>query len=171
MILLATYYRKKLYLPKGESVSFLSPSHFKQLKSFPIFLLNESLLTSLERAESLTLNSWPIHSQVLTPNWYCSHFKTCIWFWKKMEHCFKLITGIIFNGASIVDHNWIKLAFFRKCLFGYIDVEDGCWRRDVLATTLWCWWRFWPFLSPTSFIFQHKRRAPTTKISISKFCH
>ena len=57
MILLATYYRKKLYLPKGGSVSFLSPSHFRQLRSFPIFLLNESLLTSLERAESLTLNS------------------------------------------------------------------------------------------------------------------
>ena len=45
-----------MYLPKGGSVSFLSPSHFRQLRSFPIFLLNESLLTSLERAESLTLN-------------------------------------------------------------------------------------------------------------------
>ena len=49
---------------------------------------------------------------------------------------------------------------------GYIDVGDGCWRRNVFATTLRCWWRFWPILSPTSFIFHHKRRAPT-----SKRCH
>ena len=34
---------------------------------------------------------------------------------------------------------------------GYIDVGDGCWRRNMLATTLRCWWRFWPILSPTSF--------------------
>ena len=32
---------------------------------------------------------------------------------------------------------------------GYIDVGDGCWRRNVLVTTLKCWWRFWPFSSPT----------------------
>ena len=44
---------------------------------------------------------------------------------------------------------------------GFSDVGDGCWRRNVLATTLRCGWRFWPFLSPTSSIFQHKRRAPT----------
>jgi len=137
MILQVTYNRKKLYLPKGGWVSFLSPSHFRQLRSFPIFLLNESLLTSLERAESLTLNrfdpftvkSWPRIGTF-------SHFQTCIWFWnrKKMEHCFKLITGIIFDGGSIVEHNLVKLAFLRKCLFGYINVGDGCWRQNVLAT-------------------------------------
>ena len=46
---------------------------------------------------------------------------------------------------------------------GYIDVGDGCWRQNVLVTTLRCWWRFWQFDSPTSCIFYHKRRAPTTK--------
>ena len=25
------------------------------------------------------------------------------------------------------------------------DVVDGCWRWNVLATTLRCWWRVWPF--------------------------
>ena len=36
------------------------------------------------------------------------------------------------------------------------DVGDEvCWQ-------LW-WWRFWPFLSPTSSIFQHNRRAATTE--------
>ena len=37
----------------------------------------------------------------------------------------------------------------------YIDVGDGCWRRNVLVTTLRCWWRFWPFLSPATSIFEH----------------
>ena len=37
--------------------------------------------------------------------------------------------------------------------YGYIDVGDGCWRWNVLVTTLRCWWRFSPFLSPTFFIF------------------
>ena len=26
--------------------------------------------------------------------------------------------------------------------FGYIDVGDGCWRRNVLVKILRCWWRF-----------------------------
>ena len=33
---------------------------------------------------------------------------------------------------------------------GFIDVGDGCWRRNVLVTTIRCWWRFWPFWSPKS---------------------
>ena len=37
-------------------------------------------------------------------------------------------------------------------LDGYIDVGDGCWTRKVLVTILRCWWRFWPFWSPTSSI-------------------
>ena len=34
---------------------------------------------------------------------------------------------------------------------GYIDVDDGCWRRNVLATTLRCWWGFGRFCHPLSF--------------------
>ena len=34
-------------------------------------------------------------------------------------------------------------ALFRELvlsiLSGYIDVDDGCWRRNVLVTTLRCW--------------------------------
>ena len=26
-----------------------------------------------------------------------------------------------------------------KALFGYIDVGDGCWRSNVLVTSLRCW--------------------------------
>ena len=33
-----------------------------------------------------------------------------------------------------------------------------------------CWWRFWPFLSPTSTIFFHKRRTPTFKTCLRHFC-
>ena len=32
---------------------------------------------------------------------------------------------------------------------GNTDVGDGCWRRNVLVTTLRWWWRVWPFWSPT----------------------
>ena len=37
------------------------------------------------------------------------------------------------------------------CYFsnGYIDVGDGCLRRNMMATTLRCWWQFWLCLSPT----------------------
>ena len=44
---------------------------------------------------------------------------------------------------------------------GYIDVGDECWRRNMLVTTIRCWWRFWPFWSPMSTIFLHYCRAPT----------
>ena len=34
----------------------------------------------------------------------------------------------------------------------YIDVGSGCWRRNVLFSTLRCWWRFWSFWWPKSII-------------------
>ena len=50
---------------------------------------------------------------------------------------------------------------------GYINVDEECWWRNVLATTWRCWWRFWPFSSPKSSaeafvigsIFENWRRA------------
>ena len=45
----------------------------------------------------------------------------------------------------------------QKLRFGFyignIDVGDGCWRRNVLVTTIRCWWRFWPFWSPCNFFY------------------
>ena len=35
------------------------------------------------------------------------------------------------------------------CLNGYIAFGDGCWRKNVLMTTLRCWWPVWLFLPPT----------------------
>ena len=43
--------------------------------------------------------------------------------------------------------------YYRPRSYAYIYVGDGCWRRNVLATTLRFWCRFWPFSSPTSSIF------------------
>ena len=43
-----------------------------------------------------------------------------------------------------------KRAGFNNSI-GYIDVSDKCWRRNVLETTLRCW--FSSFLSPTFSIF------------------
>ena len=45
---------------------------------------------------------------------------------------------------------WILWHFY--ALVWYIDVGDGCWKRNVLVTILRCWWRFCPFRSPTSSI-------------------
>ena len=47
---------------------------------------------------------------------------------------------------------FLKLDWFYGVRIGFIDVGDGCWRRNVLVTILRCWWRFWPFRSPTSSI-------------------
>ena len=32
-----------------------------------------------------------------------------------------------------------------RCCVGYMDVGDGCWRRNQLVTTFRCWW---PSMSP-----------------------
>ena len=48
---------------------------------------------------------------------------------------------------------WIPFQYFLIDSVGYIDIGNGCWRRNELVTTLRCWWRFWQFLSPTSSIF------------------
>ena len=58
-------------------------------------------------------------------------------------------------------------------IFGCIDVGDRCWRPNMLATTLRCWWRFWPFSSPTSSPLSfdisigdlHSKTSPTSKLS------
>ena len=62
---------------------------------------------------------------------------------------------------------WLKIRIIEfSFIFSYIDVGDGCWGRNVMVTTRRCWWQFWPFWSPTSNMFLHERRAPT-----SQRCH
>ena len=56
-----------------------------------------------------------------------------------------------------------RLGIRVKNMRGYIDVGDGCWRRNVLMTTTRCWWRYRPFLSPKSIIFLQKSRAKSFK--------
>ena len=46
------------------------------------------------------------------------------------------------------------------CNFGYIDVNDECWGRNLLAKTKICWRQFWSFSSLTSCVFLHNRRVP-----------
>ena len=69
---------------------------------------------------------------------------------------------------------WIPFQYFLIDSVGYIDIGNGCWRRNELVTTLKCWWQFWSFLSPTSSIFEHYKRIGINiqKLSpISKLCH
>ena len=42
--------------------------------------------------------------------------------------------------TSIMCFAKIKL---KSMSVGFIDVGDKCWRRNVLATTIRCWWRLW----------------------------
>ena len=58
------------------------------------------------------------------------------------------------------------LKTYNEVIQGYIDIGYGCWRRNVLVTIMRCWWKFWPFWSPTFTIFLHKCR-----VSTSQRCH
>jgi len=59
---------------------------------------------------------------------------------------------------------WFKVVHDKEVSFICdIDVDDGYWRRNVLAMTSICWWRSWSFRSSISTIFWHWRRAPTFK--------
>ena len=59
----------------------------------------------------------------------------------------------------MTEHLFVQF-FWYPWSVGHIDVCEECWRRNVLVTTLRCWW--W-LRSPTPTIFLHKRRAPTFK--------
>ena len=62
---------------------------------------------------------------------------------------------------------------------GYINIGDGCWRRNVLATTLRCWWRYGRFCHQHPLFFEisvgHQQPKDVTNIEIlsltSKNCH
>ena len=57
--------------------------------------------------------------------------------------------------------------WYNHSIHGYINFGDECWRRNVLVTTLRCWWPFWPFLAPTSFNISVGDQHP----KIVKNCH
>ena len=60
--------------------------------------------------------------------------------WLQINTCSKsIISFSICN--SIQKYN----RFFFIFQVGYIDVDDGCWRRNVLVIILRCWWKFWSF--------------------------
>ena len=62
------------------------------------------------------------------------------------ENTFKVMVNMNEVTTRLLNFPWLR-NFFKA---GYIDVSDGYWRRVVLVKTLRCWWRFWPFSSPTS---------------------
>ena len=90
-----------------------------------------------------------------------------------------IFTHFNLDGLVLLRHFYIKdivshFVFFlyqtdhtRECwphIKGYTDVGDGCWRRNLLVTTLRYWWRFWPVSSPISkFCYQHPKIAINIK--------
>ena len=50
-----------------------------------------------------------------------------------------------------------------------LDIDDGCWRWDVLVTSLKCLWQFWSFLSTTSPGYVNAGEACGRRNKI--FCH
>ena len=74
---------------------------------------------------------------------------------------FEMITT--YSNLTVYKRYKLKQLSYRSYSYGYIDVGDGCWWRDVLVKIWRCWWWFWSFKSPTSTIFQHQRQVPTLK--------
>ena len=77
-----------------------------------------------------------------------------------------LVTDAPWYQAGTTSLSWSLL---KSDDFTRINIWDtspswcGCWRRNVLVTTIIYEWSFRPFLSPTSTIFLHTLRAPTFK--------
>ena len=72
---------------------------------------------------------------------------TCVKPLYKTDYNIRCVKKLCFI-RYLTDLNWLHL-------FGYIDVGDECWRRNMFVTTLRCSCRFLPFWSPTSTIFLH----------------
>ena len=116
-----------------------------------------------------------------TLDWWCS---ILLWYGQyPMDHiiCFRIkmnnVQNIIptYQESSQVGTTIIKLGTGINSEV-YIDVVDGRWRRNGFATTLRCWWRFWPFTSLTSYFFNiflgHQNSKIVTDIlSITSTCH
>ena len=97
------------------------------------------------------INSW---------KWNCNDlWNRTRWFWLAFPIC-KFWN---FSGHFVYSHYWNFLTFRysrnkkktdifglnlpkrtsrNSDIMGYIGVADGCWRRNVLATILRCWWQF-----------------------------
>ena len=58
-----------------------------------------------------------------------------------------------FEFAELSNSLNFQICWTFELFLGYIDVGDGCWRRNVLVTILRFCWRFWPFSSSTSSIY------------------
>ena len=109
-----------------------------------------------------------------TQNWFLSNKHILIKLSKTIYLKSKTQYVLYFIAYESSQRCWQTL-----CFNGYIAVGDGCWRRNVLVTTLRCWWPFWSFLPPASTIFDtsdgHQDSKDVIMIEIqtptSKNCH
>ena len=111
-------------------------------------VLNEIILFYRSNMLHLLNESQKIHASLITEIKLCQNLNT------PLTHFLRIKAGMmlkwIFHWNQQINST-IELTSFMG-IFGYIDVGDGCWRRNVLVTIWKCWWRFWPFRSPTSSI-------------------
>ena len=84
----------------------------------------------------MTLKIFPVH-----------HFKFVLYNKYSIFLC-KFIPAVkysLIDETCRFNHAKFLLWFVKEFIEGYIDVGDGCRRRNVLATTLRYCWRYWAF--------------------------
>ena len=65
----------------------------------------------------------------------------------------------------------VTLCCINYAIIDYIDVGDGCFRRNVLVTTIRCCWRLWPFWSLTFKGYHQNRNSGWVTHKLSTNCH
>ena len=108
-----------LYTDKSQNFPKVFIQYFRRIFEFPSWII------------------WCSNSEFRTIEVSCQHF-----FLDSADVVFITFSICILYGLnSACKHN---ASNDQAEASGYTDVGDGCWRRNVLATTLRCWWRFWP---------------------------
>jgi len=154
------YTRQKLNFFIWETTLVMICTHRNRRQSNQVSVPRQ--ITRDLRSVSLVKKNSTLFIHIIWIIWY-------EWYNNESNHSaitFPTVTVCLHSQHSLqriqTNYSQIDLKILRKN--DYIDVVDGCWRGNVLVTTMRYWWRFWQFWSPTSTIVLHLRRAPTFKI-------
>ena len=152
---------------------------FRRLWTFLKIFFNHCVINSLLATNEM------VQSKIILEydkNSYGSNLGTALnwgawWGWSLTLYCSMRNAGQMAIGKT---HPPFKTFYFNQI---WIFVDDTCWRRNVLATTKRCWWRFWPILSlkssflekprVSSWYYQHSKDVINIEIlsSTSKIRH
>ena len=137
------------------------------LKNLESFVSDKKFISNHIGGTSLECDIWSrvepeteFYTLMCVNQWPNDTLQCGIPYKKILRACWRRIEGLCEGGVS-------------NSYFDYIDVGDGCWRRNVLVTSLSCWWQFWPFLD-TNFRYLFILASGTNiqkMLQTSKVCH